>query len=184
MQYDLTWSSDALNRWPCTLLFHDRPYLSVQLSKQVLQDSVRKNRLCNWKRWDKAKIRPGSLPFFRVSLENQLWSALLCWICGQWQRTTHSDWPPLHQVQYSTTQNHSEDQVKRISRYSITLACIVLSNPPWGTFYTKLYWATSQGGSFTWSRRMLGIVKYEYISWRGLCCNDKRTLRHITSPAQ
>lgn len=133
MQYGLTWSSDALNRWPCTLLFHDRPYLSVQLSKQVLQDSVSKSRQCNWKRWDKAKIRPGFLPFFRVSLENQLWSALLCWICGQWQRTTHSDWLPTapHPVdsliQYPLTPppsplpppphpifNHSEDQIKRI----------------------------------------------------------------------
>ena len=107
MQYGLTWSSDALNRWPCTLLFHDRPYLSVQLSKQVLQDSVSKSRQCNWKRWDKAKIRPGFLPFFRVSLENQLWSALLCWICGQWQRTTHSGWlptaPPIQLIPSSNT---------------------------------------------------------------------------------
>ena len=145
MQYDLTWSSDALNRWPCTLLFHDRPYLSVQLSKQVLQDSVRKSRLCNWKRWDKAKIRPGFLPFFRVSLENQLWSALLCWICGQWQRTTHSDWPPLHQVQYSTIQ-------KTKSRgFHVTLSpshALYWAIPPWGTFYTKVLLSNIPGRFF------------------------------------
>ena len=150
MQYGLTWSSDALNRWPCTLLFHDRPYLSVQLSKQVLQDSVSKSRQCNWKRWDKAKIRPGFLPFFRVSLENQLWSALLCWICGQWQRTTHSGWlptaphpvdsliqypptpppSPQHHIQYSTIQKTKSRGFPWYSSCSIIFTCTALSNPP------------------------------------------------------
>lgn len=136
MQYDLTWSSDALNRWPCTLLFHDRPYLSVQLSKQVLQDSVRKSRLCNWKRWDKAKIRPGFLPFFRVSLENQLWSALLCWICGQWQRTTHSDWPPPP----PPSPIHKTIQKIKSRGFHITLS------PS-----HALYWVIPHGGHFTQS---------------------------------
>ena len=132
MQYGLTWSSDALNRWPCTLLFHDRPYLSVQLNKQVLQDSVSKSRLCNWKRWDKAKIRPG---FLYTLLSCVPWEpALVCTpLLNLWSVTENnplrltphrppSSWfphpipphpSPLPPPPYPIF-NHSEDQIKRI----------------------------------------------------------------------
>ena len=202
MQYDLTWSSDALNRWPCTLLFHDRPYLSVQLSKQVLQDMVSRNSLCDWS----SKIlatRPRSdqvpYPSFVCPLRTSsgLHSSAES-VDSDREGTTLSDWlptaphpvdsliqypPPPHPIlNYTKPFRRLNQEDSRYSSCSIIFTCTALSNPIF--FTVKFHWATSQGGSFTWSRRMFGVVKYEYISWRGLCCNDKRTLGHIASPAQ
>ena len=184
MQYDLTWSSDALNRWPCTLLFHDRPYLSVQLSKQVLQDMVSRNSLCDWSSKILAtRLRSDQVPYPSFVCPLRTSSGL-----HSSAESVDSDREQPTQIDPPSTKSNTQP-FRRPSQEDFTLLyhprmhCTEQS-PHGGHFTQKFYWATSQGGSFTWSRRMFGVVKYEYISWRGLCCNDKGTLRHIASPAQ